>query len=133
MRLELANGQRIPNPDDQTVARALRSVGEGEEYAILVHDDTGEQHFIQVAKGSAGFVVEYREGERQYRSTPLPQDTVIKTFQAYRKQDKSWKEGVAWTDITDEVVNKSGCRGKAGVLLGLIFVALGPGYGLLLA
>lgn len=120
MRLELANDKAVADPDSQTIEKALRSVAEGEKYAILVNEEKGERHFIQVAKESAGFIVEYREGEQQYRSTPLPLETAIKVFQAYRKQDKSWKEGVSWTDITDEIGGKGGCRAKA-VLLGVIF------------
>src|SRR5208282_4825923 len=97
-----SNGERIADPDDQTVERTLWRVGEDADFAILIDDERGEQHFIQVAKESDAFVVEYREGDCQYRSNPLPLGTVTKAFQRYRKQDKSWKEGVSWTNITDE-------------------------------
>ncbi|OAI48453.1 hypothetical protein AYO44_06980 [Planctomycetaceae bacterium SCGC AG-212-F19] len=123
MRLDLSNGPPVADPDDRTVQNALRNVAEGEEYAILVDDEKGEQHFIQVAKESKGFVVEYREGEKQYRSNLLPLETVTKVFQAYRKQDKSRKEGVSWTDITEEIGDKGGCRAKA--VLVAVMVSLG--------
>jgi hypothetical protein len=128
MRIDLASGKRFPDPDDQAVEAALRVVGQGEEFAILVDDEKGEQHFIQVAKESDGFVVEYREGEKQYRSKPMPLETVVKVFQAYRKQDKSWREGVSWTDITEAVGNKSGCRDKAVLLTVFLGLSLWAAY-----
>ena len=123
MRLDLSNGQRVSDLDEKAVEGALWTVAEGEEYAILVDDEKGEQHFIQVTKESEAFVVEYREGERQCRSNPVPLETVIKMFQAYRKQDKSWKEGVSWTDITEKIGSKGGCRAKAVLLV--VFFCLG--------
>ena len=123
MRLDLSSGKRLPDPDDQAVEAALRGVGQGEEYAILVDDEKGEQHFLQAAKESEGFVVEYREGERQYRSNSLPLERAIQIFQAYRKQDKSWKEGVSWTEITEQIGGKGGCGGK--VVLLVVLVSLG--------
>jgi len=122
MRLDLSNGQRVADPDDQAVEVALWSVAEGEEYAILIDDEKGEQHFIQVAKASEAYSVEYREGERQYRSNQLPLETVIRVFQAYRKRDKSWKEGVLWTDISDEIGGRGGCRAKTVLLAVMVCV-----------
>jgi hypothetical protein len=131
MRLELSNGERIADPDGQTVERNLWSVGEDAEFAIIIDDERGEQHFIQVAKESEGFVVEYREGERQYRSNPFNLETVIKTFQGYRNQDKSWMEGVSWTNIADQIGGQSGCRAKTVLVVGIVCVVLGAGYRLL--
>lgn len=130
MRLDLASGQRIADPDDFVVERTLRLIGSGEEYAILIDDENGEQHFIQAAKEPNGIVVEYREGERHHRSNPVPLETAIQCFQAYRRRDRSWKEAVDWKDITGEIGGKSGCRGKAVVLAVLLGVGVAMSYGI---
>lgn len=129
MRLDLASGQRIADPDDSVVEQTLRRIGSAEEYAILVDEENGEQHFIQAAKKPNGIVVEYREGERQHRSNPVPLETAIQCFQAYRRRDRSLKEAVAWKDITGEIGGKSGCRGKTVVLAVLVGVGVAISYG----
>jgi hypothetical protein len=128
MRLDLSSGERLVDPEGQAVEAALRSVGQGEEFAILVDDEQGGQHFLQVAKESEGFVVEYREGQRQFRSNPLPLETVIRVFQGYRKQQKSWKEGVCWRDITGEIDGKAGCRARAASVVALLGLGVWAAY-----
>ncbi len=125
MRLDLSTGEQIADPDDQAVERALWSVGQEQEFAILIADERDERHYIQVAKESEGFVVEYREAKRQYRSDPVPLDTAVKTFRTYRNQDSSWKRGISWTEVTDEIGSKSGCQAQVMLLVMLVCAGVG--------
>ena len=103
MKLTLADANQIDNPDDEAIARALRTIdGEDNNFAILSVDDLT---YIQTEGGpSRGFVLEYQEGSmaRHYRAQDqaLSVDSIIEAFRAYASSDPTWKDRFQWE--TDE-------------------------------
>jgi predicted HNH restriction endonuclease len=99
MKLELADGRTLNNPDRKTVENALASLDRNNnDHAIL---DAGS--FIQTATTSEGYLLEYRDNSGYFRSEKedLSLDIVKKAFISFLVGDNSWKESTAWVAAED--------------------------------
>ncbi len=85
MKLTLADGTVVENPDNGAIERALRTLdGEANNFAILGAD---ELTYVQTEGGpDRGFVLEYQEGspERHFRTRD------------YASSDEAWKGQFQW-------------------------------------
>lgn len=129
MRLELENGKVIKEPDDAAIKDALGKLRPEEGYSFAILDaETKKDYFIQTSLGPQGFLVEYKEGQRQYQSKNerLELKSVSRLFRLFGRGDSSWKQQTTWKPLEKKM--KSNIR-KAGTvilwaaaLLGSIFL-----------
>ena len=126
MRLEPAEGREIENPTADQIRQVLAGVGTASgEYAILHRQDEPPEYLQTAGEGNA-FLVEYREGDRQYRQPKeaVPLDTAVAMFQAYARGDEKWRSMVAWTDVTDEIEKTRWPAYVIGIIIAVIVAAI---------
>ncbi len=107
MKLELANGQKVDNPDQESVNRALESLNkDNNDYAIL-----GDENYIQTAVANDGFLLEYQDSEGHFNSSDenLSLDTVKRVFSEYLNGENQWQNDLQW--VPDEAI--SSCAGTS--------------------
>ena len=107
MKLELANGQKIDNPDQESVNKALESLTKNNnDYAIL-----GDENYIQTAVTEDGFLLEYQDSEGHFNSSDenLSLDTVKRVFSEYLNGESQWQNDLQW--VPDEAI--SSCSGTS--------------------
>lgn len=94
MRLELAVGKTIDVFDINSINKALDSLSEDNDHAIL-----GDNDFIQTAwTGEGLFLVEYRDGSGYFRSTneELKLSLVKQIFEGFFNGSSDWKNLTSW-------------------------------------
>ncbi len=121
MRLETAD-RDYDSIDDFTISEAVRAVADLKtDFAILTLDDTS---FMQVAGGTAGLVLEYRDSQtdEQYLATTkeLSAEDVIAAFESFASGDRAYREAADWQPI--EPKSAAGCG--SAVLLMVVLPAL---------
>jgi hypothetical protein len=99
MELTLESGRVVADATEHDI----RSLVEGEEFAILGPDpDT----YIQCAEQKEpphGYVLEYQDGslDRHYQAVdgPITLDRVISAFIKYLRRDPSWRSDFRWEKL----------------------------------
>ncbi|MCK5199943.1 MAG: hypothetical protein KAR21_16405 [Spirochaetales bacterium] len=95
MRLELAVGEIQNVSDIDSINKALDSLSEDNDHAIL-----GDGDYIQTAWSGGGlFLVEYSDGSGYFRSTDekLKLPLVKQLFEGFFKDTSDWKNLTQWT------------------------------------
>lgn len=103
LEIELERIQIIDNPDDEDIVRAISRLKKKVSYNITLIDD---QESISTFCRKGRFQVTYIDHfGRVYAndSESLSQETVIRMFHVYSRNDSSWKKETAWKDITQEM------------------------------
>lgn len=116
MRLETAD-RDYDSIDDFTISEAVNEVADLKtEFAILTLDD---QSFMQVAGGTAGLVLEYRNSHTDdhfsAQEQGLSAEDVIAAFESFASGDDAYKEAAKWEPL-EQTQSASGC-GSAVLLL----------------
>lgn len=108
MKLELANGKKIDNPDQKAVNEALESLkSRDNDFAIL-----GDDNYIQAAVTSGGFLMEYQDSEGHFNSSSdsLTIETVKSVFSKYHSGDSSWQNDIQWVPEEATAPCSCGCE-----------------------
>jgi len=108
MRLETADLD-YESIDDCTIAEAVRAVADLKtDFAILTLDDGS---FMQAAGGTAGLVLEYRDGETdsQFRAQDesLSVEDVTAAMESFATGDHAFKSAADWQLV--EEMSATGC------------------------
>lgn len=116
MRLETAD-RDYDSIDDYTIAEAVNAVADLKtDFAILTLDD---QSFMQVAGGTGGLVLEYRDSQTDahfvVKGESLSAEDVVAAFESFAGGDGAYKEAADWQPL-EEATNASGC-GSAVLLI----------------
>ncbi len=119
MRLETAD-RDYDSIDDYTIAEAVQAVADIKtNFAILTLDDLS---FMQVAGGTAGLVLEYRDAQTDEhfvaKEQGLSAEDVIAAFESFVGGDNAYKEAAKWEPL-EEATGASGC-GSAVLLLAAV-------------
>jgi len=109
MRLETAE-RDYDSIDDYTIAEAVNAVADLKtNFAILTLDDLS---FMQVAGGTAGLVLEYRDAQADeqfvVKEQVLTAEDVVAAFESFASGDGAYKEAAKWEPI-EETPSASGC------------------------
>lgn len=103
LEIELERIQIIDNPDDKDIVRAISKLKKNVSYNVTLIDD---QESISTFCRKGCFEVTYIDHfGRVYANDidSLSQETVIRMFQVYSRNDSSWKKETAWKDMTREM------------------------------
>lgn len=98
MILELEDGTTIERPSDDQIHDALATL-QGDlanSFAIL---SLNEMSYIQAAPMDEGYVLEFQDGDisQHYQAVNLlPLSAIIEAFQAYNRDDDTWKLKTQW-------------------------------------
>ena len=116
MRLETAD-RDYDSIDDFTIKEAVQAVADLKtDFAILTLDDNS---FIQVAGGTAGLVLEYRDSQTDghfvAKGRELSAEDVVAAFESFASGDDAYKEAATWEPF-EQKDGGSGC-GSAVLLL----------------
>jgi hypothetical protein len=115
MRLETAD-RDYDSIDDYTINEAVQAVADLKtEFAILTLDDSS---FMQVAGGTAGLVLEYRDSQSDDHFSAsgekLSAQDVVAAFESFAAGDMAYREAADWQPLEEKKV--SGC-GSAVLLV----------------
>ena len=119
MRLETEDGPVIENPSADQLREALAALGGATgTFAFLTRQES-PLAFLQTSSEKNAFVVECREGDKQFRAADeaMPLEKTTALFQAYLRGGDEWRGMAAWQDMTSEL------SGPRWVVPLLIFVA----------
>ena len=100
LRLELANGTVLEDPQGAVLDTALRNLGGRDNgFAILSRDSL---FYIQTAVApEGGFVLEYQEGslEQHFVAEGVSLDDVIMAFRDYATEGDGWHQRFSWKKL----------------------------------
>lgn len=121
MRLETAD-RDYDSIDDFTIAEAVNAVADLKtDFAILTLEDNS---FMQVAGGTSGMVLEYRDAQADEHFTVadknLSAEDVIAAFESFAAGDQAYRDAGDWQPL--KMPNATGCG--SAVLLLAVFPAL---------
>lgn len=113
---------RAPTADE--VRNALRNEADEDGGFVIL------EHAPEVYVQTAGGILEYRDGERQFRSDPSPAQpgTIEAVFVAYLSGGDAWRGLTRWTDVTEEIEAAPPRRFRAGGLLLAVVVLAVVGW-----
>jgi hypothetical protein len=116
MRLETAD-RDYDSIDDFTIKEAVQAVADLKtDFVILTLDDNS---FMQVAGGTAGLVLEYRDSQTDEnlvaKGQELSVEDVVAAFESFASGDDAYKEAAEW-ELLEKKGDAAGC-GSAVLLL----------------
>src|SRR5438128_2695887 len=104
MHLETWAGDKIPEPDSETIERTIRGLGSGaEESSALLYDEYASVQ--AVSRDESTLDVNYQikapggTWGDPYEIDSVPIDTVIALFQSFNAGETSWRNDYPWKQI----------------------------------